>query len=95
KAWIARKGGVVWPEEGDALSARRAVVEAQVRRLEELGDVRPGQGYGNSFLEDYVCRVTGKSRGLSHLGPEDWDKAISALGARLRRALASAEISKE
>lgn len=93
KAWIARKAGVEWGDEN--ANPRRAVVEAQVRRLEELGDVRPGHGYGHSFLENYVCRVTGKNRGLSHLGPEDWDKAISALGARLRRALASAEISKE
>ena len=38
------------------------------------------------FLEDYVCAVTGKNRGLHHCEAADWDRAIKALGARLRRA---------
>ena len=86
KAWIAREAGVEW---GDATThTRRAVVEAQVRRLEALGNVKPGLWARASFLEDYVCKVTGRTRGLTHLDDADWDKAIAALGARLRRALA-------
>ncbi|MCB1520655.1 MAG: regulatory protein GemA [Hyphomicrobiaceae bacterium] len=88
KAWLARAAGVDWGDE--TTNPRRAVVEAQVRRLEELGDVKPGYWQGASFLEDYVCKVTGKSRGLAHLDAADWDRAIAALGGRLRRALAKA-----
>ena len=83
KAWMERHG-VHWWKWPDA--PRRAVVEAQVRRLEELGDVRSYPG--SDFLADYVCRVTGKLRGLQHCTDDDWDRAIKALGGRLRRAQA-------
>lgn len=85
KAWIAREAGVEWGDE--TTNPRRAVVEAQVRRLEELGDVQEIPGTG-SFLEAYVCRVTGKARGLHFVDDADWDRAIAALGGRLRRAIA-------
>lgn len=87
KAWLARDAGVEWGDE--TTNPRRAVVEAQVRRLEALGNIRPGSWIRNTFLEDYVCKVTGKTRGLNYLDDADWDRAIAALGARLRRVLAS------
>lgn len=87
KAWLARDAGVEWGDE--ATNPRRAVVEAQVRRLEALGNVKPGSWIRNTFLEDYVCKVTGKARGLHYLNDADWDRAMAALGARLRRALAN------
>lgn len=82
KAWIERHGvhWWKWPDQ-----PRRAVVEAQVAKLDELGNIR---GCSRDFLEDYVCRVTGKLRGLQFCTDADWDFAIRALGARLRRALA-------
>ncbi len=85
KAWIERDGGVVWTSW--PLNPRRAVAEAQVRALEKLDDIR-AFSERDTFLEDYVCRVTGKNRGIAHLDDADWDKAIAALGARLRRVKA-------
>lgn len=87
KAWIAREAGVEWGEAGT--DPRRVVVEAQVRRLEALGDIRPGAFGTSQFLVDYVCRVSGANRGLQYVDAAGWDKAIAALGARLRRALAA------
>lgn len=87
KGWIAREAGVEWGEPGT--DPRRAVVEAQVRRLEGLGNIKAGAFGTSQFLEDYVCRVSGANRGLQYVDAAGWDKAIAALGARLRRALAA------
>lgn len=86
KAWLERHGVHWWkhPEQ-----PRRAVVEAQVCKLQELGNIRPYVAGSGDFLEDYVCHVTGKRRGLQFCTDDDWDAAIKALGARLRRALSS------
>lgn len=89
KAWLARDAGVRWQDW--PANPRRAVAEAQVRVLAAAGDIReiPGTAPGaDGFLEDYVCRVTGVNRGLQHLEYQDWDHAIAALGARVRRVLA-------
>lgn len=97
KAWMARQAGVQWRDWPN--NPRRAVAEAQVRRLDDAGDMRAGLGAVSptpraAFLEDYVCAVTGKNRGVAYLDNADWDKAIAALGGRLRRALMRAEVTK-
>ncbi|MEQ1671430.1 MAG: phage protein GemA/Gp16 family protein, partial [Hyphomicrobium sp.] len=97
KAWLTRQAGVQWKDWPD--NPRRAVAEAQVRRLDDAGDMRASLGAVSptpraAFLEDYVCAVTGKNRGIAYLDNADWDKAITALGGRLRRALMRAEVTK-
>lgn len=86
KAWMERQRGVRWWQYPTL--PRRAVAEAQVRRLYELGDIANfGSDHANTeFLENYACRVTGKARGLGCFSIEDWDRTIAALGARLRKA---------
>ena len=84
KGWYERQAGVRWWEHPD--NPRRAVAEAIVRRLDQLGDIKALDHGKTRFLEDYVCAVTGKNRGLHHCEAADWDRAIKALGARLRRA---------
>lgn len=94
KAWLARTADVRWQDWPD--NPRRAVAEAQVRLLDATGDIRavPGTLPG-AFLEDYACRVSGQQRGIQYLDNRDWDEAIAALGARVRRVLSNNHAGKD
>lgn len=104
KKWISREGGVVWPakRDGEGLAAKRAVLEAQWRKLIALGAVRSfGPPELHDGLAEYVAAVTrGGSRRLASLadpsvtGPE-LDAGSMALGRKLRAALAQAQGSLE
>lgn len=86
KAWLAREADVRWTDW--PTHPRRAVADAQVRLLDGVGNIRAIPGTTpETFLEDYACRVTGKRRGIQCLDNQDWDRAIAALGARVRRVL--------
>ncbi|MGB4866770.1 MAG: regulatory protein GemA, partial [Hyphomicrobium sp.] len=55
KQWLARQAGVQWNDWPQ--NPRRAVAEAQVRRLDDVGDIRAGLGAVSptpreAFLED-------------------------------------------
>ena len=90
KRLLAREAGVDWSpveircdgrvETRDAPRVR--VLEAQWRRLQELGEVRIA-----GALDHYVSRIVGIGvRPLDILEDEQADEAIRVLGARIRKA---------
>jgi hypothetical protein len=107
KKWIAREGGVEWPKrrgrQGDlgreVLALKRAVVEAQWRRLIQLGEVTrsPQDVRARVDLIDHLpAYVASKTRGgarrLSSLDDatltgDELDLAAAHLGRWLRGAL--------
>jgi hypothetical protein len=92
KAWLARDAGVAWGEAGD--NPRAAVVEAQWRRLGELGAIKvfvPGEDRADA-LARYASAICGGKQALKFLSEEDWDRLIQALGGKLRRALAETRV---
>lgn len=88
KAWIARDGGVQWPEESDAREAgrdlswlrKKAVARAAVAKLSASGDPAIG-GWEEA-------EIAGRQRGLPHAfrdyGEWHWDRLIEFLGGRIR-----------
>lgn len=103
KAWLIREG-VVWPVmTGDAgtdrMAMKQAVLRAQWRRLVTLGKVRAfGDHAACDGLTDYVSAVVrGGARRLSSLADdtltaEELDRAAVALGIKIRKAQAPAEV---
>lgn len=90
KAWLSRQAGVEWPAQGDdVIAAKRAILDAQWRRLIELGAVKPiGQAVDPMLdLEGYACKVVRQNRWDSFRA-EDYDEVQKALGNKLRGALA-------
>ncbi|WP_315742796.1 MULTISPECIES: regulatory protein GemA [unclassified Bradyrhizobium] len=90
KSWLSRQGGVEWPLDGDdVIAAKRAVLDAQWRKLIELGAVKPiGQAVAPMLdLEAYATRVARCNRWES-LRSEDYDQVAKSLGHKLRNALA-------
>ena len=92
KRLLAREGGVDWsPPSGEkagspAARPRVRVVEAQWRRLLELGAVRNVEA-----LDHYACKLLRIGvRSISHLEDNDLDALIHMLGARVRRACGKA-----
>lgn len=100
KAWMAREAGVAWPSRGAPPNAARiAVIEAQWRRLVDLGAVRVfDRTRPEDDLGPYACKVAGRPDRFAEEAPTHWhafpagdlDQVIRALGRRLRGALARA-----
>ena len=103
KAWLIREG-VVWPAiSGDAsidrMAMKRAVLRAQWMRGMALGTVRPfGAPEACDGLADYVSAIVrGGPRRLSSiddetLTAEELDRVAAALGTKIRKAKAPAEV---
>lgn len=95
KSWLERAAGVDWPEarrrdgEQDVIGSKRAVLDAQWRRLIALGDVKPiGQAVDPmELLLDYACRITRHNR-WDTMEPDHYDQVQKALGRKLRGVLA-------
>ena len=91
KRLLAREGGVDWSPirivwAGGRIETRDAprvrVLEAQWRRLQELGEIRIA-----GALDHYVSRIAGVGvRPLDQLEDEQADEAIRVLGSRIRKA---------
>ncbi len=94
KGWAARDGGVDWSpyiiHVGDGITStdyipRARVMEAQWRRLHDLGVVRiRDKGALAAWVERFVkspCAIY-----HTHIGDEDADRVIAALGAKIRKA---------
>ncbi|WP_316171066.1 regulatory protein GemA [Bradyrhizobium sp. SZCCHNRI1058] len=89
KTWLARAGGVEWPLQGDdVIAAKRAIIDAQWRKLIELGAVKSiGQAVDPMLdLEAYATRIARCNRWES-LRSEDYDQVAKSLGHKLRNAL--------
>ncbi|MBF0247139.1 MAG: regulatory protein GemA [Alphaproteobacteria bacterium] len=97
KAWAVRDGGVSWEpyrrfigsgvNDFEAIHQPRArVIEAQWRILLQLGVVYDPRGYNN-----YAARISGNHAHthLMALTEDELDKAEEALGAQIRKALAT------
>jgi hypothetical protein len=103
KAWLIREG-VAWPvmtnDPGiDRLAMKRAVLRAQWQRLIALGAVKPfGDPAACDGLAEYVSAIVfGSPRRISSidvpvLDAEHLDRAAAALGAKIRKAKAPAEV---
>lgn len=103
KGWLIREG-VVWPAiSGDAgvdrMAMKRAVLRAQWMRGIALGAVRAfGPPEACDGLADYVSAIVrGGARRLSSIDDEtltadELDRAAAALGAKIRKAKAPAEV---
>jgi phage gp16-like protein len=88
KTWLSRAAGVVWPPQEDAADSRVAVIDAQWRRLAELGAVT-WEAYPRPFLAAYAQTVLGRPCGLIEtLSARELDAVSTALGRKLRAALA-------
>ncbi len=103
KGWLTREG-VRWPEAAEAdpeaakCAMKRAILEAQWRKLIALGAVTPcGDGAACDGLLAYVSTtVTGHARRLGALADpsltgRDLDTAARTLGAWIRRVRAPEE----
>lgn len=88
KDMLARDGGVMW--EGHEENPRRAIVEAQWRRLaamHAIGFYVPGDSEDDALLR-YAGKVAGGKAAFHFFTEEDWDAVIRALGNKLRREIA-------
>jgi hypothetical protein len=93
KVWLARDGGVAWPD-GDLLNQKRAVCEAIWKRMIAMDEVVPLHVQDvMSDLQQYVFKVTGLNS-WGALNSENLDRVQTALGRRLRGAMARRETSK-
>jgi hypothetical protein len=93
KSWLARTAKVEWPADTSNLIAnKRAVLDAQWRRLIELGDVKAIGGAVDPMedLQHYAGRVTRQNR-WETFRPHDYDDVQAALGRKLRAAQMRAE----
>lgn len=81
KSWLARDGGVVWPDDRGPISAsKRAIVTAQLRRL---GDIAGGRYEPKTkAARDAIMLAADALASGAEL-----DAAASRLGAVLRREL--------
>jgi phage gp16-like protein len=88
KSWISREGDVTWPARtADPLDIKRAVLEAQWRRLIALGVVTPAYVSAPLHeLERYAAKVTWKE-GWRFFGADDMAAVQAALGRKLRTVL--------
>ncbi|UGA45987.1 regulatory protein GemA [Bradyrhizobium quebecense] len=92
KSWLARDGGVEWPDgsvgRDDVIARKRAVLDAQWRRLIEIGDVKPIGGAVNPMedLLHYAGRVTRQNQ-WSTFESHHYDDVQQGLGRKLRAAL--------
>lgn len=91
KSWLERKGGVDWPDDReDVLANKRAILEAQWKKLIALGDVKAvGQAVDPmSELQFYAGKIVRQNRPFETMQSHDYDEVQKALGNKLRGALA-------
>lgn len=89
KSWLGREGGVRWRDDREGvLASKRAVLDAQWRRLIEVGDVKPIGGAVDPMedLLHYAGRVTRQNQ-WSTFESHHYDDVQQALGRKLRAAL--------
>lgn len=86
---LAGEGGHAQHSGGGVIAAhKRAVIDAQWRRLADIGVVRPLQGETLADgLDRYAFKVTWKN-GWCFFESHDYDAVMAALGRKLRAALA-------
>jgi hypothetical protein len=91
KSWLARDGGVEWPAQAqpaatvDAIAKlKRAVLEAQWKRLVALGVVTPGERASDPELRAYAAAA---ANGWDLAQLSDYDTVGAALGRRIRAAM--------
>ena len=103
KSWLERAAGVDWPtghrdledlctEEQRIIASKRAVLDAQWRRLIALGDVKP-IGKAVDPMEDlqhYAGCIVRHNR-WDTMEPHHYDQVQNSLGKKLRGALARQE----
>jgi hypothetical protein len=93
KSWLGRAAHVAWPANSeDAILTKRAVLDAQWRRLIALGAVKP-VGSAVDPMEDllgYAGKVARLNR-WEAFRSTDYDLVQKALGHKLRGALARRE----
>jgi hypothetical protein len=93
KSWLGRTAKVEWPANSeDVIGSKRAVLDAQWRRLIELGAVKPIGGAVDPMhdLESYAGRIVRQNR-WDTFQPADYVEVQKALGNKLRGALARRE----
>lgn len=95
KAWLERGAGVDWPTtrpgtDEHVIASKRAVIDAQWKKLIALGDVKPiGQAVDpQDKLQDYAGRIVRQNRPFETMQAHDYDEVQNALGRKLRGALA-------
>jgi hypothetical protein len=97
KSWLARTGNVQWPADtSNVIANKRAVLDAQWRRLIAGGEVKP-IGSAVDPMEDlqfYAVRIVRQNR-WETMGPHDYDEVQAALGRKLRGAIARREQGAE
>lgn len=91
KSWLAREpAGVQWPANSeDIIANKRAVLDAQWRRLIELGDIKAVGSVVDAMdgLQFYATKIARQNR-WETMRAHDYDEAQKALGNKLRGALA-------
>jgi Protein of unknown function (DUF1018) len=95
KAWLARQAAVEWPaDSADVIGAKRAVLDAQWRRLIEVGEIKPIGASVDAMegLQHYAGKIVRQNR-WETFSSTDYDLVAKALGNKLRGALARREQS--
>lgn len=90
KSWLGRTAKVEWPSESeDVIGAKRAVLDAQWRRLIELGEVKAVGSAVDPMLDlqHYAGKIVRQNR-WETFSSADYTEVQKALGNKLRGALA-------
>jgi hypothetical protein len=91
KSWLGRSAKIEWPANSeDVIGSKRAVLDAQWRRLIELDAVEHRGGTATTAmdsLEHYACAVARQNR-WEGFQSHHYDEVQKALGNKLRGALA-------
>lgn len=91
KSWLERAGGVVWPDKADdVIASKRAILDAQWKRLIAIGDVKAiGQAVDPmENLPFYAGKIVRQNRPWETMTSRDYDEVQKSLGNKLRGALA-------
>jgi hypothetical protein len=91
KAWLKREGGIDWPSDRfDVIANKRAILNAQWRRLIELGEIKQISAVVDRMedLQFYAARIVRQNRPFETMQSRDYDEVQKALGNKLRGALA-------
>ncbi|GEC14263.1 regulatory protein GemA [Nitrobacter winogradskyi] len=88
KAWLSRAAGVEWPDSGNVIASKRAVIDAQWARLIALGAVKKIGGAVDPMndLLGYAARITWL-HDWNAMNERHYDDVQKALGGKLRAAL--------
>ncbi|UPJ65268.1 regulatory protein GemA [Bradyrhizobium sp. 191] len=98
KAWLERSAGVAWPgkdladlsESGRVIASKRAILDAQWKRLIAIGAVK-AVGQAVDPMEDlqfYAGKIVRQNRPWETMSSRDYDEVQKSLGNKLRGALA-------